>query len=142
MRRGIRTEDICRQTIPERYAFRETPPRSRSSILQSYPTSPTVAHDHNRPSPTAIHSNDTPPTVIPNNATSTVEIPNNGANPERVLESSLRSFSGVHRNNGISPAISNGNKTSLTLIPSNPSHISCFPRQSFIDNLYYFPLSN
>ncbi|VDK75784.1 unnamed protein product [Litomosoides sigmodontis] len=59
LQRGIRTEDICRQTVPERYALPELPLENPfTSVGQSYPTSPTVVYDsNNATSPLAIHNN-------------------------------------------------------------------------------------
>lgn len=68
LQRGIRTEDICRQSVPERYALQETSPQNHfTSIVRSYSTSPTIVHNNNRTSPTIIHNNSTSPTTINNN---------------------------------------------------------------------------
>ncbi|CAG9531081.1 unnamed protein product [Cercopithifilaria johnstoni] len=67
LRRGIRTEDICRQTVSDRYALPETSPKNHfSSVVRSYPSSPTIVHNNNTASPTLIHNNATPPLVINN----------------------------------------------------------------------------
>ncbi|KAL3997760.1 Helix-loop-helix DNA-binding domain family protein [Acanthocheilonema viteae] len=68
LRRGIRTEDICRQTVPERYSLPKTPPENHFlSLIPPYPKSPTVIHnnsnnnndnnDNNATSPALIHNN-------------------------------------------------------------------------------------
>uniref|UniRef100_A0A915PHX6 BHLH domain-containing protein n=1 Tax=Setaria digitata TaxID=48799 RepID=A0A915PHX6_9BILA len=47
LRRGVRTEDICRQTVPERYSLEETSQTSRenlSSVIVSYQASPMSLH--------------------------------------------------------------------------------------------------
>ncbi|VDK69211.1 unnamed protein product [Onchocerca ochengi] len=46
LRRGIRTEDICRQTVPERYALQEAPQDHFSSLSLSYQSSPISVHNN------------------------------------------------------------------------------------------------
>ncbi|MCP9264304.1 Helix-loop-helix DNA-binding domain protein [Dirofilaria immitis] len=48
LKRGIRTEDICRQTIPERYALQETSQDHFSSVIPSlsYQSSSMTAHNN------------------------------------------------------------------------------------------------
>ncbi|EFO28257.1 hypothetical protein LOAG_00214 [Loa loa] len=121
LRRGVRTEDICRQTVPERYALQETPPQNHfSSVVRSYSTSPTVFHNNNGTAPTIVQNNKSSPILIQNNATSPVVIHNDGTSPTVIPNSS----------------------TSSALIPNNLPQISSFTGQSIVDNLYHFSFPN
>uniref|UniRef100_A0A0R3RTU8 BHLH domain-containing protein n=1 Tax=Elaeophora elaphi TaxID=1147741 RepID=A0A0R3RTU8_9BILA len=70
LQRGIRTEDICRQSVTERYTLQQTSPDNYfPSVTRPDLTSPTILHSNaTATTSTLIHCCSTPSIVIPHNS--------------------------------------------------------------------------